>query len=326
MILTLLLTVIALLPAPAALGQSPQPPLGQTRTTLAASTIEGPSRTQATFTATVESADPGASRPTGSVSFMRGSQSIGSAFLDAEGTATLTVNALPPGMQSISAVYEGDEAHQSSTSPSAEVNSATSGVAGFTLSANPTSLKVAVGSTATTIITATPENGFNQAVSLSCSGVPYVSVNCVFVPSPVTPGAPTAAAPNGTPALSTLSIQTIAPSGASLREPTGPSRSETAYAVAVPGILALAGLGLARKRAFSRIRPKTLRLLSFLMLLLAGSMALGGCNTRYGYEHHGPGYNPGTPVGNYVVTVSGITGTGSSLSTGTVAIALSVTN
>jgi hypothetical protein len=31
-------------------------------------------------------------------------------------------------------------------------------------------------------------------------------------------------------------------------------------------------------------------------------------------------------VGNYVVTVSGITGTGSSLSTGTVAIALSVTN
>jgi hypothetical protein len=94
----------------------------------------------------------------------------------------------------------------------------------------------------------------------------------------------------------------------------------------VPGILALAGLGLARKRVFSRIRPETLHLLSFLMLLLAGSMALGGCNTRYGYEHHGPGYNPGTPVGNYVVTVSGITGTGSSLSTGTVAIALSVTN
>ena len=147
---------------------------------------------------------------------MNGEQSIGAAFLDSEGRATFTAAALPTGEQKITAVYEGDGNFEASNSAPAVVNSAASGVPGFTLTASNASLSVAAGNTATTVLTATPENGFNQAVSLSCSGVPYATVTCVFSPSQVTPGAATPTAPNGTPAISTLSILTTAPSGTAM--------------------------------------------------------------------------------------------------------------
>jgi hypothetical protein len=316
-----LVALATILPANQMLGQAAV----RTHTELSASAVEDAGRTRASFTAKVESIDSGQPMPTGSVRFMRGAQSIGSAFVDAEGVARLTVEALPAGKQEITAVYEGDDGHLSSSSfPAATAES--SGVAGFTLNANPTSLKVLVGGTVTSVITATPQNGFNQAISLSCSGAPYVSVTCVFSPAQVTPGAPTAAAPNGVPALSTLSIQTIAPSGAQLRLPGERSGVETAYAVAIPGVLTLAGLGLSRRRIFGRAARDAAGLLGIALLLVAACAGLTGCNVLYNYNHHGPGYNPGTPVGQYTVTVSGITGTGSSLSTGSVQIALDVTN
>jgi hypothetical protein len=188
-------------------------------------------------------------------------------------------------------------------------------------------LSVAAGDTVSTVITATPENGFNQAVSLSCSGVPYVSVTCSFSPSPVTPGPVTSAAPNGTPALSTLTIATQAPSGSQLQVPGSEPKSgmETAYAVIVPGVLALAGLGLTRKRSIWGKYSATARRMGLLVLLAAGSLGLGACSQRYRYFHRPPAGNPGTPVGAYTVTVSGITGTGSSLYTGTVNLTLTVT-
>jgi hypothetical protein len=291
-----------------------------TRVDLQVATIEGASRTQATFTARIAGADESsanAAAPTGSVSFMNGDHSIGSAFVDAEGRATYTANALPLGQLKITAVYQGDESYQAATSTPAAVNSAASGAAAFTLSANATSLSVVAGQTVSTVITATPENGFNQAVSLSCSGVPYATVTCVFSPSAVTPGPPTSTAPNGTPALSTLSIQTIAPSGASLRDPQGTSR--TSYAVVFPGILALVGLGLARKRAYGKIR-----LAGLFVLMLAGSLGLGACSQRYNYFHKPPSGNPGTPTGTYTLVISGITGAGSGLSTATVQLTLTV--
>ncbi len=154
-----------------------------TRIDLSASTIEGPARTRATFTAQVAGTDgTRGAVPTGSVSFISGEHSIGAAFLDNEGRATYTADALPAGEQKITAVYEGDDSLQASNSAPAVVNSAASGVPGFTLTSSSGSLSVVAGNTATTVITATPENGFNQGVSLSCSGVPYVTVTCVLQP------------------------------------------------------------------------------------------------------------------------------------------------
>jgi hypothetical protein len=33
-------------------------------------------------------------------------------------------------------------------------------------------------------------------------------------------------------------------------------------------------------------------------------MSTTACNSRYGYEHHGPGANLPTPVGNYTVKIA----------------------
>lgn len=293
------------------------------KTELHVSTLEGPARTRATFQVKVAAAtDRLTSQPTGSVSFVVGERSLGSALLDDQGEASYTTEAVPAGNQKIEAVYSGDDSYASSTSAPESVASATSGVAAFTLSASSTALKVVAGGTATTVVTATPENGFSQAIALSCSGVPYASVTCHFSPASVTPEAPTSAVPGGTPALSTLSIQTTAASGA-LRMPG--EDTPTVYAFVGPGILVLAGLGIAgRRRSRGKYSVHAGRI-GLMMLLLAGSLGLDGCAQRYKYFHKPPAGNPGTPVGTYQVTVSGITGTGSSLSTAKVQFTLTVT-
>jgi hypothetical protein len=122
------------------------------RVDLGVTTLEGPSRTQATFTARVAGSDGNSAHdaaPTGSVSFMSGDRSIGSAYLDAEGRATYTAGALPVGLQKITAVYQGDDSYQAANSTPETVNSQASGLPSFTLSANATSLNVVAGQTAT---------------------------------------------------------------------------------------------------------------------------------------------------------------------------------
>ena len=95
----------------------------------------------------------------------------------------------------------------------------------------------------------------------------------------------------------------------------------------LPGILGLAGLGLARKRGIYGKAGASVKMLGLLCLLLAGGVGLSACNPRYGYYHHPPADNPGTPVGTYTVTgLRHITGTGSTLTTATVQLTFIVTN
>jgi Tfp pilus assembly protein PilE len=315
-----LLAIGLLLPAAAIQAQTAAAASSKaaTRSELRVSTIEAGTRTRSTFTIKVapqEDEKTGSTViPTGTVTFVDGDRSIGSAFLDSEGNASLTVDALPSGLQHVTATYEGDAAHQASVSAQAVVNSATSGVPAFTLTAAPTSLKVPVGTAGATVITATPENGFNKAIALSCAGVPYATISCTFSPATVTPTA------TGKAVASTLTLQTLAVSGALRPGPGQPRGSETAYAILVPGFLALVGLGLARKRAF-----RAARLSGLVILLLASGIGLGACSQRYSYYHHAPVDNAGTPLGNYTVVISGTTGTGSTLTTGSVQVALAVT-
>jgi hypothetical protein len=65
-------------------------------------------------------------------------------------------------------------------------------------------------------------------------------------------------------------------------------------------------------------------MIAVLFLLLASGIGLSSCSQRYGYFHRPPSGNPGTPAGTYTVVISGITGTGSSLSTATVPVTLVV--
>ena len=154
----------------------------------------------------------------------------------------------------------------------------------FQVSVNPTSLTIIAGQSGTATFTVTPENGFNSAVSFTCSGLPS-EATCTFSPTSVTP--------NGKPATTMLTVTTTAPSAALLR--LSPSSPRFAYAVALPILGLLFAFG--GRRGTSR----RARLLCVLVLLVA-ACGLASCNG--GTKSTG---NPGTPVGTTSASVSAAT-------------------
>jgi len=210
--------------------------------------------------------------------------SLGSAFVDAEGNATLTVPALSAGTHSVRAVYSGTESAASSISEAAGVTSEAA-APDFSLTASPSTLNLTAGLQGSVAITITPGAGFNNYVNLSCAGLPLFTT-CNFLPSNVDV--------TGSTAGSTMTLNTTAPSGKTslLRRDTG-----MVYAFLLPGALGLAGLALVRNR--------TLRMLAILCVI--GSLIGGAssCAQRYRYLNYGPGPNLGTPAGESIIRVYG---------------------
>lgn len=272
-----------------------------TRTTLAVATNNAGPRTRATLTAHVAAPDsPGA--PSGVVNFRSGETDLGSAFLDAEGNASVQTDILPAGSHPVAAVYKGDAGYLSSLSPSEQVEANVSTVAGFTVAATPTSLSTVVGGFVSSVVTVTPANGFNAYVSLSCTGLP-VNTTCNFTPVNV-PAACTTNASGAeacTSGTSVMQIQTLAPSPY-VAARSGGNAGMLRYAFLFPAIFGLAGLGACKRRAW---RNMAMGLLAF-----AGAMGMTACAQRYNYLNHGPPGNPGTPTGNYTVTVQAQSSTG----------------
>jgi hypothetical protein len=107
-----------------------------------------------------------------------------------KGTATFTTSALPGGSNSVTAAYQGDASDNASVSAPAAVSVAVP----FTLAPLPLTLSVAAGQPATSTITITPLNGFNQTVNFNpastpqggcTAGLPSGAV-CSFNPTSVT--------------------------------------------------------------------------------------------------------------------------------------------
>ena len=92
----------------------------------------------------------------------------------------------------------------------------TSGTAGFSLGASPSSVSIAQGTSGTSTITVTPQNGFNGSVTLSASGLPS-GVTATFTPNPAT-----------TTSTLTLTASATAATGTSTVTITGTSGSLTA--------------------------------------------------------------------------------------------------
>ncbi|HVW76585.1 MAG TPA: Ig-like domain-containing protein [Alloacidobacterium sp.] len=258
--------------------------------------------------------DPtGATVTDGTVSFMSGGLSLGSAIVQEDGTATLTLDKLPASAKQITAVYSGSNRYAASASASAQVQAdATTAPPDFSVAANPTSLSLNAGEYGTTILTVTPENGFTQSVTLSLSGLP-VATTATFTPQAVIPssGAVT----------STLQIQTTANSKATSAKNDGAplNREHLAYAVLFPGVLALVGIGAFRKR-----HSHALRVLGIALLLLASVSGLTACSQRYGYLHHPPTANTGTPAGTYTLTMTAYSNNGGEVTSHPLQITLTV--
>lgn len=284
-----------------------------TRTQIAAQKNNG------TLSFTAKVADVGgAAVSEGSVSFETPKGSLGSVFVR-DGGATLNLTNPPQWAKTVTAVYHGDAAFAGSTASTQVSADATSGVPGFTVTAAPSSLSLTPGQFGTVNLTVTSQNGFAEAVNLSCSGVPAGSA-CNFNPDVVTPTA------NGS-GISALQITTTAVSGAGADESARLGRSSV-YAVMIPGLLALVGVGAIRRKRFGALRA-----VGLLMLLGAGTMGLTSCAQRYKYLHYQPSPNPGTPAGNYTIVIAAYSTNGTAITyatssdsscAGAVCLALSV--
>jgi hypothetical protein len=258
-----------------------------TRTALSIDANDAASRTRVTLTAHV-SATNGSKASAGVVNFRSGSLDLGSAVVDSDGTASLETDVLPQGDHQVVALYKGTEDYQASVSAEEQVHANASGIAGFSVSASPTSLSTAVGGFVSSVVTVTPLNGFNAVVALSCSGLP-VNTTCVFTPTNVPAGCTGSTC---TPATSVMQIQTLAPSP---KVATG--------ALLFPLLFGLAGLGVWQRKGW--------RNLALTMLAFAAMSGLSACNARYKYLNHGPPGNPGTPAGTYAITINSQSSTGS---------------
>jgi hypothetical protein len=280
-----------------------------TRTTLAVS-HEG---TGTTFTVTVK--DPtGTAVTDGTVSLMTGGASLGSAIVNGDGTATLTVDKLPANTKQVTAVYSGSEHYAASSSASAAIqaDATTPAPPDFSITANPASLTMKAGQYGTSILTIASENGFTQAVTLSISGLPGIgTTTTTFTPNIAIP-------PSNGSVTSTMQIQTTAPSTSS-QAMLQDAKNHLAYAVVLPGLLALAGVGALRKR-----NGNVFRVMGVALLLLACGSGLTACSQRYSYLHHPPTPNTGTPTGTFPLTITAYSNNGGEVTSHSISFTLTV--
>jgi Bacterial Ig-like domain (group 3)/FG-GAP-like repeat len=142
-----------------------------------------------TFTAAVTSGAAGT--PTGKVTFMDGSATLGAGSLNSSAQTTFTTSALAVGTHSITATYSGDTNFSLSTSAALSQN-----ISDFSLTVAPSSRTVKAGGSTTYTLTLTPLSGFVGTVSLSCTGAP-AATTCTESPS-VTLNGTTAASSTAT--------------------------------------------------------------------------------------------------------------------------------
>jgi YD repeat-containing protein len=125
----------------------------------------------------------------GSISFLDGANSIGTATLNASGAATLAIATLAAGQHSITAQYAGDNNYSASTSTAFNV---VVNAADFTLASASNTMTVSRGSSATMALTVTPQNLYSQPIAFACANLP-MGMTCSFAPVSVTPQSAVAA-------------------------------------------------------------------------------------------------------------------------------------
>jgi len=214
-----------------------------------------------TLTATVASAG---GTPTGTVTFLDGTTSLGTGTLNGQGIATLTTAAFAVGSNSITASYGGDANFNGSVSGATTITATVP--PSFSLSATPSTLTIASGSTGSTTITLIPVGGYTGTATLSCGTLP-TDVFCTF--------SPTSLSATGTniAVTSTLTISTNGQMAA--------VRSSRGYFFAVLAFLPMGFIFARRKR---RLLPVMLLLLGSAFVALGVSGCGGGSGSSTNHD------------------------------------------
>jgi hypothetical protein len=192
-----------------------------TTTSVAASALNGNDVTPVTFTMSVVG-NSGSATPTGNFKLALNGQTLAAVTVGANGTASYSAT-LSAGTDTVAAAYSGDASYLGSTA--SPVTLTIVPAPDFTLAASPGSAGVVAGQSAGFNISLASEDGFMQAVTFACSGLP-AGASCSFAPASVTPGT--------SPAQTTLTIATTSSSAsASPRHRGGTLWPETGGAVAL---------------------------------------------------------------------------------------------
>ena len=225
--------------------------------------------------------------PTGTVTFMGSSQTLGTAVLDNTGVAILTLNLLTS-VPTVIASYSGDSVYATSTSEQTSVAVAAP-TQFINMQMNPTSVTLQSKQHSTATLTMTSLNNFTDTLDLGCAGLPFAAT-CTFTNNQIALGA------DGVQAVQVV-IDTGSPltAGSQAKLELHSAGSLVSMCFLPAGAL----FGLLFWKGRRRMRSGFVGLL--LMLLMAGlSTGLSGCS---GLQING------TPQGTYVFQV---TATGSS--------------
>ncbi len=176
---------------------------------------------------------------------------------------------------------------------------------GFTVSASPTSATIHAGDSPVFNLTVEPTGGFSGTVRFTCTGAPAKST-CSVVPNPLTV--------NGTsPVPATVTVATTAPNAAQLNSRRGNvpvRRSLPAFgSLAVGLVLAVVPLSSGQLSGGT----KKLSLLTALLALLLLCVGCGG--TAMGSGSPPPPVQSGTPLGVYMLKITGAAGSTKQIST-----------
>ena len=232
-----------------------------------------------------------------------------------QATIPLTAAVYGTGVQQIVAQYSGDSSYSSSTSSAVSVTGAgPAPTPTFTLAANPSSLSIAAGMTGTATLSVTPQNGFNSAVTFSCSGLPANS-SCSFSPASVTP--------TGAAATTMLTIATNVQAAAN-QAPAKALRGAVISFALLLGFVPFAGVRFARRGwGLSSTGGRF-----WMFLFFAGTVALTatlvvGCSGGSGSTPTPT--PPTTPAGTSSVTINAIQ-SGSSGTSAKAVLTVAITN
>jgi sugar lactone lactonase YvrE len=207
--------------------------------------------------------------------------SLGTGSVNAQGVGTLLLTSLTVGDHNIYAVYSGAVGSLGSVSNSVDepVDAA------YTVTAPQTAFTVGQGGAVTVNVTVPPLGGaFDNVVTMSATGLP-TGATATFNPPTVTPGAA------GAPTVMTVQLLTVAPANL-------PAAPTTRIPFLPTGAtLALGCAFLFYLRATQRVVK---RVLVFASLFLIATL-LSACNGGFAGK-------PGTIPGNYVITITGTSG------------------
>ncbi|MGO4515407.1 Ig-like domain repeat protein [Terriglobus sp. 2YAB30_2] len=220
--------------------------------------------------------------PTGAVLFSSGTTTLGTATVDTNGLATLTVSP-SAATYHVVATYSGDFLYAGSASSSTDV--VVSQAQQFTLALSPSKINLTGGDHATVTLSIASLNGFSDTLNLGCNGLPFAAT-CTFSPNSLKLGA------NITQQVQ-LQIDTGNPLGAGASASVRRTDTPILATILWPGatVLGLLGMGMRKRR----------RWLGSLLMALAMIGIAGGMTGCTGALHTNT-----TPTGSYTFQVTGV--------------------